>query len=83
MATPASDTAATPRRANPHTDRAATALSVGFVTLFLSVLVLLPIAALMWEATSEGRQSFWDVVSSPQAVAALKLTLLPRSPSPC
>ena len=58
------------------TDRAATALSVGLVTLFLSVLVLLPIAALMWEATSEGKQSFWDAVSSPQAVAALKLTLV-------
>ena len=29
----------------------------------------------MWEATSEGTQSFWDAVSSPEAVAALKLTL--------
>jgi sulfate/thiosulfate transport system permease protein len=76
VATPASNTFAAPRRAKPHTDRAATALSVGFVTLFLSVLVLLPIAALMWEATSEGSQSFWDAVSSPQAVAALKLTLV-------
>jgi sulfate/thiosulfate transport system permease protein len=76
VATPASDTVAAPRRSKPHTDRAATALSVGLVTLFLSVLVLLPIAALMWEATSEGKQSFWDAVSSPQAVAALKLTLV-------
>ena len=78
MATPAStpDAAvAAPRRVKPHTDRAATALSVGFITLFLSVLVLLPIAALMWEATSEGSQSFWDAVSAPGAVAALKLTL--------
>jgi sulfate transport system permease protein len=40
------------------------------------VLVLLPIAALVWEATSEGSQSFWDAVSSPEAVAALKLTLV-------
>jgi sulfate transport system permease protein len=76
VATPASDTAALPRPAKPHSDRAATALSVGFITLFLSVLVLLPIAALIWEATSEGSQSFWDAVSSPEAVAALKLTLL-------
>ena len=75
MATPGSTTAAVPRPAKPHSDRAATALSVGFVTLFLSVLVLLPIAALMWEATSEGSQSFWDAVSTPGAVAALKLTL--------
>ena len=76
MATPASDTAALPRPAKPHSDRAATALSVGFITLFLSVLVLLPIAALIWEATSEGSRSFWDAVSSPEAVAALKLTLI-------
>jgi sulfate transport system permease protein len=79
VATPAStpDAAvAVPRRAKPHTDRAATALSVGFVTLFMSVLVGLPIAALIWEATSEGTQSFWDAISSPEAVAALKLTLV-------
>jgi sulfate/thiosulfate transport system permease protein len=39
------------------------------------VFVGLPLAALMWEATSEGTQSFWDAVTSPEAVAALKLTL--------
>ena len=39
------------------------------------VIVGLPLAALMWEATSEGSQSFWDAVSSPEAVAALKLTV--------
>ena len=33
------------------------------------------------EATSEGTQSFWDAVSSPEAVAALKLTSAPHSPS--
>jgi sulfate/thiosulfate transport system permease protein len=38
-------------------------------------MVALPIAALVWEATSEGKQSFWDAVSSPEAVAALELTL--------
>jgi sulfate transport system permease protein len=64
-----------PRRVRASRDRAATALSLGFVTLFLTVLVALPIAALVWEAKSEGAQSFWDAVSSPQAVAALKLTL--------
>jgi len=45
------------------------------VTTFLMVLVGLPLSALMWEATSEGSQSFWDAVSSPEAVAALKLTV--------
>jgi sulfate transport system permease protein len=40
------------------------------------IMVGLPLAALTWEATSEGTQSFWDAVSSPEAVAALKLTLV-------
>jgi len=67
--------AVAPRRASGSRDRATTALSLSFVTTFLTVLVGLPIAALVWESTSEGSQSFWDSVSSPEAVAALKLTL--------
>jgi sulfate transport system permease protein len=39
-------------------------------------MVLLPIAALAWKAASKGGASFWDAVSSPEAVAALKLTLV-------
>ncbi len=45
------------------------------MTLFLSVMVALPIAALVWSSTQEGWQGFWDAISAPQAVAALKLTL--------
>ena len=48
------------------------ALSLGFVTGYLSVVVGLPIAALVWASTGG---SFWDVVTSPEALAALKLTL--------
>jgi len=64
-----------PRRSSAPRDRASTALSLGFVTTFLMVMVGLPLAALVWEATSDGTQSFWDTVSSPEAVAALKLTV--------
>jgi sulfate transport system permease protein len=46
------------------------------VALFLTILVVLPIAALMWEAKSEGTQTFWDAVTSPESIAALKLTLV-------
>jgi sulfate transport system permease protein len=56
-------------------DSVAAALSLGFVTTFLVVIIGLPIAALMWEAKSGGAQTFWSAVSSPQAVAALKVTL--------
>ena len=64
-----------PRRARRANDRAATALSLGIVTTFLTVMVMLPIAALLWEASSEGTGTFWDAVTSPDAVAALKITL--------
>jgi sulfate/thiosulfate transport system permease protein len=64
-----------PRSARAPRDRAGTALSLGFVTTFLMVFVGLPLAALMWEATSAGTQSFRAAVSSPEAVAALKLTV--------
>jgi sulfate/thiosulfate transport system permease protein len=67
--------ATAPRRVRISRDRAATALSLGIVTTFLTIMVTLPLAALVWESTSEGSQSFWDAVSSPEAVAALKLTL--------
>jgi sulfate transport system permease protein len=46
------------------------------VTVYLSVVVVLPIAALVWSSTKPavGGGNFWDVVSGPEAVAALKLT---------
>jgi sulfate transport system permease protein len=41
----------------------------------LTIVVALPIAALIWSSTKNGADGFWDVVSSPQALAALKLSL--------
>jgi sulfate transport system permease protein len=38
------------------------------------VIVALPIAALVYKSTGAGADDFWRVVSSPEAVAALKLT---------
>jgi sulfate transport system permease protein len=48
---------------------------LGFVTTFLSVVVLLPIAALLSAASAGGLHAFWSVVSAPEAVASLELTL--------
>jgi sulfate/thiosulfate transport system permease protein len=56
-------------------DRAGTALSLGFVTTFLSIFVVLPMAVLTWASTKNGAGGFWDAVTSPEGVAALKLTL--------
>jgi sulfate transport system permease protein len=44
-------------------------LTIGVTTLYLSVIVLLPLAALGWRAHG------WSAVSTKQAVAALQLTL--------
>ena len=58
-----------------QSERASTSLSLGLVTTYLTLIVALPIAALVFESTNAGARGFWEVVSSPEAVAALKLTL--------
>ena len=60
----------------PRGEGAGTALSLGLITTFLSVLVVLPLAALTWASTKDGAHGFWQAVSSPEGVAALKLTLV-------
>jgi sulfate/thiosulfate transport system permease protein len=69
-----------PRRRLPTGGRlrgkSATALGGGLLGIYLSVLVLLPIAAVLDSAASGGASAFWRSVSSPEAVAALKLTLV-------
>jgi sulfate transport system permease protein len=54
--------------------RASTGLSVGVISTFLTVIVVLPIAALVWESKRDGAHAFWQTVSNPEAVGALKLT---------
>jgi sulfate/thiosulfate transport system permease protein len=43
---------------------------------YLSIVALIPLAAVVLKAFENGPDSFWTAVSSPQAVAALKLTLV-------
>jgi sulfate transport system permease protein len=52
------------------------ALGVGVVGLGLSVIVLLPLAALTVHSLDEGLAGFWDAVTAPVAVAAIETTLL-------
>src|SRR5215218_2775319 len=65
--------AAAARPASPA--RPGAALAQGFVTAYLSVIVLLPLAAVVWRAGDGGRRRLWDAISNDQALAALKLTL--------
>ena len=51
-------------------------LTRGLVVAYLSVMVLLPIAAVVSTSLEGGIGAFWDAVTAPQAVAALKLTLI-------
>ena len=51
-------------------------LGRGLVVLYLSVLVLLPLAALTSKSLSGGLGHFWEQVTQPQAVNSLELTLV-------
>ena len=51
-------------------------LSLGLATVYLSIIVLLPLAALVWASTEEGWSGFREAITEPSAVAALKLTLV-------
>jgi sulfate/thiosulfate transport system permease protein len=44
--------------------------------LYLSLLVLLPLAAVVSQSFDDGLSGFWSAVSSPESVAALKLTVI-------
>ncbi|MBS1894092.1 MAG: ABC transporter permease subunit, partial [Actinobacteria bacterium] len=51
-------------------------LGRGYVVLWLSIIVLLPLAAMTDQALSEGLGQFWDQVTSPAALDSLKLILI-------
>ena len=51
-------------------------MTKGLVVTYLSLIVLIPLAAIAAKSFSAGPAEFWDAVSQPQAVAALKLTVL-------
>jgi sulfate/thiosulfate transport system permease protein len=51
-------------------------LARGVAIGYLSLVVLIPLAALIWASRADGLDTFWAEVTKPQAVAALKLTLV-------
>jgi sulfate transport system permease protein len=67
---------ATPRapRAGLRLPGVGTGLGRGLVVLYLSVLVLLPLAAMTDKSLSEGLGHFWEQATSPAALKAYKLT---------
>jgi sulfate/thiosulfate transport system permease protein len=61
------------RRVSPGA--ALPSVAPGVAITYLSVVVLLPISALLWQTKKGGWDAFWAAVTAPDAVAALELTL--------
>lgn len=49
-------------------------LGPGLTATYLGLIVLIPVAAVLWRSVVDGPESFLEAVSSPQALAALQLT---------
>lgn len=52
-----------------------TSLRVGAATMWLSLIVLLPLAAILWQSVEGGAEAFWAAVTSPAALASFRVTL--------
>ena len=60
----------------PLRRRSSASLSLGVTTVYLSLIVLVPLAAVLLRSLEGGVAAFWEAVTEPQAVAALQLTFL-------
>lgn len=49
-------------------------LTLGYSTLYLSLIVLIPLSALFFKTVSTGFSHFWQTVTDPRAIASYKLT---------
>jgi sulfate/thiosulfate transport system permease protein len=52
-----------------------TSLRVGAASIWLSIIVLLPLAAIVWQAAGGGWQAFWAAVTSNAALESFRVTL--------
>jgi sulfate transport system permease protein len=69
-------TATLPRAARLRLPGAGAGAGRGLVVLYLSVIVLLPLAALTSQAFELGLGAFWEQVTAPQALRSLELTVV-------
>jgi sulfate/thiosulfate transport system permease protein len=58
-----------------QTRHGSTSLRVGAATLWLSLIVLLPLAAIVWQSAKGGWAAFWAAVTSNAAIESFKVTL--------
>ena len=64
------------RRRSRGLGRAGPAVGGALATAYLSLVVLIPLAAVVAESTAGGPAAFWDAVTSPQAFAAMRFTVI-------
>jgi sulfate transport system permease protein len=77
MTPPPADTAvATPPKVGFKAPFGGEVLTRGIVLTWLSLIVLIPLGAVVIRSTDEGLSSFWSAISEPEAVAAIKLTVI-------
>jgi sulfate/thiosulfate transport system permease protein len=51
-------------------------LALGFTLTYLSLIVLIPLAALVLKSATLGLGGFWDIVTQPRTLAALRLSFM-------
>ena len=71
---PATGTPLKKRRNRRHM-HAGTAIGLGTAVIYLSLVVLFPLAAVVWTGTKGGWEEFWAAISTPDAKSALILTI--------
>ncbi len=78
MSPPPSDAVAlpAPRRAPRALRSAGPAIAGALATAYLSLIVLIPLAAVVARSLDGGLSGFWDAVSGPEAWSAIRFTLL-------
>jgi sulfate transport system permease protein len=64
-----------PRRRSATSLTPASALGLGVALLWFSLLVLIPLTAVLVQASEGGWSAYWASLSSPQTLAALRLTV--------
>jgi sulfate transport system permease protein len=72
----AARTAAPRPRAGKRLPGVGAGLGRGTVVLYLSVIVLLPLAAVVSQSFEDGLATFWQQITSPQAIRSLELTVI-------
>jgi sulfate transport system permease protein len=56
--------------------RLSTGLGLGTAVLYLSLIVLIPLAAVVWRATDDGPGAFWAAIRTPDSWSALVFTVI-------